>query len=115
MPCVGGSDGSQCMASGIDGAGRRVRGDRVRRRAICAAACALPVGLRAAAPPRDDKVVRIGMLVPTPQQARAAALVKSLEPLGWEMGRNLRVESRVSDAPPLLDAHAAELARLGVD
>jgi putative ABC transport system substrate-binding protein len=103
------------MASGIDGADRRARGDRVRRRAICAAACALPVGLRAAAPPRDDKVVRIGMLVPTPQQARAAALVKSLEPLGWEMGRNLRVESRVSDAPPLLDAHAAELARLGVD
>jgi putative ABC transport system substrate-binding protein len=55
------------------------------------------------------------MLVPTPQQARAAALIASLEPLGWQVGRNLQVETRVSDAPPLIDVHAAELARLGVD
>lgn len=86
-----------------------------RRQAIAVAACALPSALRAAATARASKIARIGMLVPTPQQARAAALVTSLEPLGWRVGHNLQVELRVGDAPPLLDAHAAELARLDVD
>jgi putative ABC transport system substrate-binding protein len=80
---------------------------------MCAAACAFPAALRATA--RDGQVARIGILAPPPQQARAGALVASLQPLGWQVGRNLQVELRVSDAPPLLDAHAAELVALGVD
>jgi putative tryptophan/tyrosine transport system substrate-binding protein len=86
----------------------------VRRRCALAAACALPVALRAA-PSGHAPVARIGMLVPTLHQARAAALIEKLDALGWQPGRNLHVELRVSDAPPLLDAHAAELVRLNVD
>ncbi|MCW5661089.1 MAG: ABC transporter substrate-binding protein [Burkholderiaceae bacterium] len=85
-----------------------------RRLAMCAMACAVPAASHAA-PARDGKVARIAMLVPAPQQARAAGIVKALGPLGWQVGRNLHVELRVSDAPPLLDAHAAEVVALGVD
>ena len=89
----------------------------MRRRSAmwAAAACALPVALRAAPTAGDGKAARIGVLVPPPQQSRAAALVKGLEALGWKAGRNLHVEVRVSDAPPLLDTHAGELVRQGVD
>jgi putative ABC transport system substrate-binding protein len=80
-----------------------------------AGACALPLGFRAAAAPRDGKAALIVLLVPPPQQGRAASLVQGLEALGWKSGRNLHVDVRVSDAPPLLDTHAGELVRQGVD
>jgi putative tryptophan/tyrosine transport system substrate-binding protein len=106
MRSVGGADGPQDVLV--------VMRDRMSRRVLCAAACALPA-LGAAAPARAGKVMRIGMLVPTLQQSRAAALLKGLELLGWQVDRNLHVESRVGDAPPLLEAQAVELVRLGVD
>jgi putative ABC transport system substrate-binding protein len=84
-----------------------------RRHALWAAACGLPALQAIAA--TDGKRARIGLLVPPPQQGRAASLVQNLEALGWKAGRNLQVEVRVSDAPPLLDSHAGELVRHGVD
>lgn len=87
-----------------------------RRHAVgAAAACALPLALRAAALARDGRAARIGVLVPSPQQGRAASLVKGLESLGWKAGLNLHVEVRVGDAPAPLDTHAREFVRQGVD
>lgn len=83
----------------------------MRRRRLLGAAAAAPLAVGA----RAQRVARIGILVPTQQQGRAAQFVGDLGRLGWQAGRNLQVEVRASDAPPLLDAHAAQLVHLPVD
>jgi len=72
----------------------------VKRREFIAllsgAAAAWPLAARAQQP---DRMRRIGMLntfaADDPEgQARAAALLQALQPLGWTVGRNLRIEHR---------------------
>ena len=61
------------------------------------------------------RVAQVGILGPALQRWRAENLIAGLEPLGWKSGRNLHVETRIADAPALIDAHAGELVRQRVD
>ena len=91
----------------------------MRRRAFIAGiagSAAWPFAARA-----QEKVRRVGALIPatagdTEYQARFDAFQQALEKLGWEIGRNLRIDSRwaTSNAPET-HRHAAELVALAPD
>ena len=77
------------------------------------AAAAWPLAARA-----QEKVRRIGVLMHTTSeepeaQARMAAFLQGLQGAGWEVGRNLRIETRLSGGDlARLRKNAAELVAL---
>ena len=77
--------------------------------------------LAARAQQQAERVRRIGVLMHTtsdePQaQAYLAAFLQGLQKAGWEVGRNLRIETRWSGGDPArLRKNAAELAALNPD
>ena len=94
----------------------------MKRRAFIAGlggAAAWPLAARAQQP--GERVRRIGVLMHTtsdePQaQAYLAAFLQGLQKAGWEVGRNLRIETRWSGGDPArLRKNAAELAALNPD
>ena len=58
--------------------------------------------------------VRIGLLMPAQQKARATELLGYLQQLGWTRGDNVEIEQRIGDTPQILQEHAAALVRLHV-
>jgi hypothetical protein len=84
----------------IRGAGRRRRGDRMRRREfitlIGGAVAAWPLVARAQ---KSSNVRRVGVLMSTAsddplRQADSAAFAQGLQQLGWEIGSNIRIDYR---------------------
>jgi ABC-type uncharacterized transport system substrate-binding protein len=82
------------------------------------AAAAWPIMVRAQ---QSERMRRVGVLMTTPAddpegQARIAALLQSLHPLGWSDGRNVRIDYRwgAGDADRIR-RYAAELVGLGPD
>jgi putative ABC transport system substrate-binding protein len=81
-------------------------------------AAAWPVVVRAQ---QGDRVRRIGVLLPAAAndaeiQARVGAFLQGLEPLGWSIGRNVRIDPRWAAANVVeIRKHAAELAALAPD
>jgi len=68
----------------------------------------------------QDKVRSIGVLLPARAddaefQARHGAFQQELQKLGWEIGRNMRIDSRWATNPAEIRRHAAELAALAPD
>jgi len=82
------------------------------------AAAAWPLAARAE---QSEQVRRIGVLMASEQsdplgQSRFAALRQALADLGWNEGRNLRIEDRWSGAAiDRIQAYAVELVRLAPD
>jgi ABC-type uncharacterized transport system substrate-binding protein len=82
------------------------------------AAAAWPVAARAQ---QAERIRRIGMLTSSTMhdatsQARLGALQQGLHQLGWEDGRNLRIEYRwAAGDPDALRKYAAELVALAPD
>ena len=94
----------------------------IRRRAFITllggAAASWPPAARAQKP---EQMRRIGVLMPLPAddaqaQVRSAAFLQGLQAAGWEIGRNIRIDTRwsVGDAVRLR-SDAAELVALGPD
>jgi putative ABC transport system substrate-binding protein len=85
---------------------------------LLGSAAAWPLAARAQ---QDTRVRRVGLLVNTVendrgQQANLGVLRESLAKLGWTEGRNLRMDLRWGAGDPdRLQAHAAELVRLGAE
>jgi putative ABC transport system substrate-binding protein len=94
----------------------------MKRRAFMAllagAAAAWPLAARAQQP---ERMRRIGVLMPfaadDPEgQARIAALLQELQPLGWTVGRNVRIDYRWSAGDAVnMRKYAAELVALAPD
>jgi len=88
----------------------------VKRRAVLAllAGATMPLPFAAGEP---SKVFRLGMLSFTPPGPGIRALERRLQTLGWEEGRNLRIDYvQLDDADTNRSlAMAAELVRRGVD
>jgi putative ABC transport system substrate-binding protein len=99
-----------------------MRIDHLRRREFIAflggAAAAWPLAARAQ---QSDKVRRIGVLLPWPEndleaKARVAAFREGLHKLGWTEGRNVRIDYRwAGDDADRLKAYAAELVGMAPD
>jgi putative ABC transport system substrate-binding protein len=87
---------------------------RMTRRAglAWAASCACLPTLAFA---QQARAARIGVLMPREQQQRAGELLQELQPLGWRLGDNLQVETRVGDTLQRFEQHAAELVGSQVD
>ncbi len=85
---------------------------------ICGAAAAWPLAARAQQP---ERMRRIGVLLPaasddTEFQARVAAFHQGLALLGWNIGRNVRIDTRWAEVTAAgIRRHAAELAALAPD
>ena len=81
-----------------------------------AASAAWPLAARA-----QEKVRRVGVLLPATAddaefQARLGAFQQGLGKLGWEIGRNVRIDSRWATTNAVeIQRHAAELAALAPD
>src|SRR5262245_27264852 len=97
-------------------------GDTMRRRDFIAAlGGAAALGPLAPLAQQDDRVRRIGVLQPAAAddpvfQARLAAFRRELALLGWDMGRNVRIEARWATTNAAeIRRQAAELAALGAD
>jgi len=95
---------------------------RVERRDFLIAAGALLVGPLTAAAQQTNQMRRIGVLMglaeSDPQaQARVAAFRKGLHTLGWEEGRNVRIDIRWATTAdvPAMQRSAKELAALQPD
>jgi putative ABC transport system substrate-binding protein len=91
----------------------------MRRRAFIAGiagSAAWPLAARA-----QEKVRRVGVLLPATAddaefQARLGAFQQGLGKLGWEIGRNVRIDSRWATTNAVeIQRHAAELAALAPD
>ena len=69
----------------------------------------------------QEKVRRVGVLLPATAndaeyQARFGAFQQGFEKLGWEIGRNVRIDTRWATTNPAeIRRHAAELAALAPD
>jgi len=68
----------------------------------------------------QDKVRRIGVLLPATAddaefQTRLGAFQQGLQKLGWEIGRNVRIDSRWATNATDIRRHAAELTALAPD
>ena len=94
-------------------------GVTMRRRTFIAGiagSAAWPLAARA-----QEKVRRVGVLLPATAddaefQARLGAFQQGLGKLGWEIGRNVRVDSRWATTNAVeIQRHAAELAALAPD
>jgi putative ABC transport system substrate-binding protein len=85
---------------------------------IGGAAAAWPLAARAQ---QGERVRRIGVLLPATAdnsvfQSWVGSFLQELTPLGWTIGRNLRVESRWATTNTAeIRRHAAELAALAPD
>ena len=100
---------------------RRRRGDRMKRRefiTLLAVRSAWPLAARAQ---QRERMRRIGVLLPAtaddPEfQARVGAFLQGLALLGWNIGRNVRIDTRwaASNAAEIRK-HAAELVALAPD
>jgi ABC-type uncharacterized transport system substrate-binding protein len=69
---------------------------------------------------QTERVRRIGVLMPYPENDRAlmgrvAALQAGLRDLGWREGRNIRIDYRYAPTAELIRVHAAELVSLTPD
>ena len=85
--------------------------------AIGASAAAWPLAARAQ---QRERVRRIGVLMTTaagdPEgQARVAALLQGLQPLGWTVGGNMRIDIRFAVDADHVRREAADLATLAPD
>jgi ABC-type uncharacterized transport system substrate-binding protein len=81
------------------------------------AAATWPLAARAQ---QGERVRRIGVLTALPESdallsARIRPLVQGLQALGWEQGRNLRIEVRSGGTDSDLRSAARELTRLGTE
>jgi putative ABC transport system substrate-binding protein len=68
---------------------------------------------------QSDRMRRIGVLMSAADdpegQARLAAFLQGLQPLGWTVGRNLQIETRWAAHPDLFRRHATELVAAAPD
>jgi putative tryptophan/tyrosine transport system substrate-binding protein len=94
----------------------------VRRRDFVALLGGAAVGWsRGARAEQGERIRRIGVLLPASPddpdyQTRVNALAQGLEPLGWKVGRNIRMDIRWARGDPeLLRRYAEELVALGPD
>src|SRR5262249_55509007 len=107
--------------SAADAARPRRRGDRVKRRnfitPLGGAAAAWPVAARA----QQSAMRRIGVLLPaaadnTQYQTWVGAFLQGLGQSGWNIGHNVRIDTRWATAnADAVRIHAAELAALAPD
>ena len=115
--------GGQTRCSGLPSGWMRVRGwgNDVRRREflqLVGAAAGWPLAAQAQQP---ERMRRIGMLVGAGIEdedvaARRAAFVQRLRHLGWDEGRNARIEHRSGGGDPeQIRKHIAELLTLAPD
>jgi putative ABC transport system substrate-binding protein len=92
-----------------------------RRQFIAGVGAAAVVGPRGARAEQSERVRRIGVLMNLAAgdpvgQARIAALLQSLQQLGWSDGRNLRIDTRWGAGDPdHFRKYAAELVALTPD
>ena len=92
----------------------------MRRRNFIALFGAALVWPQWAASQRNDGIPLIGMLMPFSESdpeatPRVAAFVKGLEDLGWNLGRNFRIETRWTPADQGLTSSCAKLLELAPD
>jgi putative ABC transport system substrate-binding protein len=90
-----------------------------RREFIALFGCAAAAWPLAARAQQSERMRQIGVLMATPAddpegQSRIAALVETLQQLGWTYGRNVKIDQRWSAGDPEETCkYAAELVALG--
>jgi putative ABC transport system substrate-binding protein len=82
-----------------------------------AAAAAWPLTSRAQQPAKMRRIGLLNTFAADDQEghARVAAFLQALQPLGWTVGRNLRIEQRWGSDPASTRKNAEELAALAPD